>query len=333
MRPVAGGPPASPGGLAGGPATRGAGVGGPAPAAHPGRAADAAERRVVAVVTTDERQVACARHLAQRGWPVRVWGQPVDGLPGGADPAALDGAAVVVGPVTGPPTAGQLATAGARWLEPGAWPLARGVLYVGGRPGPAIQAAVAAAGGRCYDILADAAFAEANAWPTAEGAVLRAQQLDRQVVGGRPAAVLGYGRCGRALVRLLQGFGCPVTVVARREEARREAAATGAVAVPPARLVEVLAAVELVFNTVPALLLGDAELAALRPGALVVDIASHPGGVDWAAARRRGVRAHLELGLPARFFPVTAGRILADCVERLAQGVPGETAGGSPRPA
>ena len=78
---------------------------------------------------------------------------------------------------------------------------------------------------------------------------------------------------------------------------------------------------------------GDAELAALRPGALVVDIASHPGGVDWAAARRRGVRAHLELGLPARFFPVTAGRILADCVERLAQGVPGGTAGGSPRPA
>ncbi|HEY8552849.1 MAG TPA: NAD(P)-dependent oxidoreductase [Thermaerobacter sp.] len=287
----------------------------------------------MAVITTDERQVACARHLAAAGWSVRCWGQPVEGLPGGVDPAALDGAAVVVGPVTGPPTAGQMATAGARWLEPGAWPLAQGVLYVGGRPGPAVQAAVAAAGGRCYDILADAAFAEANAWPTAEGAVLRAQQLDRQVVGGRPAAVLGYGRCGRALVRLLKGFGCPVTVVARREEARRQAEAAGATAVPPARLQEVLAGVELVFNTVPALLLGDAELAALRPGALVIDIASHPGGVDWAAARRRGVRAHLELGLPARFFPVTAGRILADCVERIALAATGAAAGGDPHPA
>ncbi|ADU51145.1 D-isomer specific 2-hydroxyacid dehydrogenase NAD-binding protein [Thermaerobacter marianensis DSM 12885] len=277
-------------------------------------------RRPVAVVTTDDRQVACARELAGRGWPVRCWGRPVEGLPGGEDPAALDGAAVVVGPVTGPPTAERMTAAGARWREPAAWRLAPGALYVGGRPGPAVQAAVAAAGGRCVDILADDAFAEANAWPTAEGAVLRAQQLDGQVVGGRPAVVVGYGRCGRALARLLRGFGCPVTVVARREASRQEAAAAGAAALPVERLGEALAGAELVFNTVPAPVLGDAELAALRPGALVIDIASHPGGVDWEAARRRAVRAHLELGLPARFFPVTAGRILADRVEQIVRG-------------
>ena len=83
-------------------------------------------RRPVAVVTTDDRQVACARELAGRGWPVRCWGRPVEGLPGGEDPAALDGAAVVVGPVTGPPTAERMTTAGARWREPAAWRLAPG---------------------------------------------------------------------------------------------------------------------------------------------------------------------------------------------------------------
>ena len=275
---------------------------------------------VVAVITTDERQVACARALAARGWTVRWWGQPVEGLPGDGTAGALDGAAVVVGPVTGGPTAGLMTTAGATWVEPARWPLAAGMLYIGGRPGPAVEAAVAAAGGRVYDILTDEAFAEANAWPTAEGAVLQAQQLDRRVVGGRAAVVVGYGRCGRALARLLRGFGCSVTVVARRPEARAAAEAAGAVAVPLEGLREAVARADLVFNTVPALVLGDPELAALPPGALVIDIASHPGGVDWAAARRRGVRAHLELGLPARFFPVTAGEILAGRVVAVAQG-------------
>lgn len=277
---------------------------------------------VVAVITTDERQVACARELAAHGWAVRCWGRAVEGLPGGAGAEALAGAAVVVGPVTGGPTVGLMGTVGATWLEPARWPLSPGVLYIGGRPGPAVEAAVAAAGGRVYDILTDEAFAAANAWPTAEGAVLRAQQLDRQVVGGRPAVVVGYGRCGRALARLLLGFRCPVTVVARREAARAEAAAEGATAVSFERLAAALEGAELVFNTVPAPVLADGELAALPAGALVIDIASHPGGVDWEAARRRGIRAYLELGLPARFFPATAGRILAERVVRVAVGEP-----------
>ncbi|WP_243149875.1 NAD(P)-dependent oxidoreductase [Thermaerobacter sp. PB12/4term] len=282
------------------------------------KAAEAAP--VAAVITTDERQVACARELAARGWAVRCWGQPVEGLPGGAGAEALAGAAVVVGPVTGGPTVGLMNTVGAAWLEPARWPLAPGVLYVGGRPGPAVEAAVGAVGGRVYDILTDAAFAEANAWPTAEGAVLRAQQLDRQVVGGRTAVVVGYGRCGRALARLLHGFGCRVTVVARREEARAQAAAAGAAAVAFDGLAAALRDAELVFNTVPAPVLDAAALGALPPGALVIDIASHPGGVDWEAARQRQIRAYLELGLPARFFPVTAGRILAERVMAVASG-------------
>lgn len=56
------------------------------------------------------------------------------------------------------------------------------------------------------------------------------------------------------------------------------------------------------------------RLAALRPGSLIVDLASKPGGTDFAAARRLGHRAIHALSLPAACAPETAGEALARTV-------------------
>lgn len=58
----------------------------------------------------------------------------------------------------------------------------------------------------------------------------------------------------------------------------------------------------------------EAVLAALRPGSLIVDLASKPGGTDFAAARRLGHRAIHALSLPAACAPETAGEALARTV-------------------
>lgn len=274
------------------------------------------------VIVGDDRQAACAIALHRRGWRVHCLGRAVPGLPASADPAVVAGADVVVGPVTGF-EAGRFAGAPEGLvLEPERLPFRSGALYVGGRPDAALRRVLADRGARCYDLLEDEAFTAANAWPTAEAAVLRAQLLGRRVIAGQAVAVLGFGRCGRALARLLQGMGATVTVVARRPEQRQEAAAQGLDALPFDRLPEALQRAGLVFNTVPAPVLGREALARLRLDALVIDIASRPGGVDWDAARELGVAAHLELGLPARFFPVTAGELLAEAVERVVAGAP-----------
>lgn len=271
----------------------------------------------------DDRQAACAADLRRRGWRVSCLGRAVPGLPASTDPAVVAGADVVVGPVSGFAEDGRFAVApGGPVLEPERFPFRHGAVYVGGRPGEALRRALAARGARCHDLLEDEAFAAANAWPTAEAAVLRAQLLGRRVIAGQAVAVLGFGRCGRALARLLHGMGAAVTVVARQPAQRQEAVAQGLSALPFDRLAEALARASRVFNTVPAPVLGREALARLRRGALVIDIASRPGGVDWEAARELGVEAHLELGLPARFFPVTAGEILAEAVVRVVTGAP-----------
>ena len=55
------------------------------------------------------------------------------------------------------------------------------------------------------------------------------------------------------------------------------------------------------------LMLGREQLAALRPGALVIDLASKPGGVDLAAAGDLGLTVIWALSLPGKVAPVTAG--------------------------
>ena len=53
-------------------------------------------------------------------------------------------------------------------------------------------------------------------------------------------------------------------------------------------LTDLAAAFDTVVNTIPAPVLTAAVLAALPKGCLIVDLASKPGGTDFAAARRLG---------------------------------------------
>jgi dipicolinate synthase subunit A len=83
------------------------------------------------------------------------------------------------------------------------------------------------------------------------------------------------------------------------------------------RLSDRLCAYDLVINTVPAPVLGRAELTAMKEGAPVIDLASRPGGVDFSAASALGVKAIHALALPGKEAPVTAGRDLRDTVYHL----------------
>ena len=60
-------------------------------------------------------------------------------------------------------------------------------------------------------------------------------------------------------------------------------------------------------------------LAALPKGSLIVDLASKPGGTDFAAARRLGHTALHALSLPTVWAPETAGEALARTVQAILQ--------------
>ena len=67
------------------------------------------------------------------------------------------------------------------------------------------------------NLLSSERFQQANAWPTAEGAIRVALERTERTLRGSRCAVLGYGRVGKDLVKLLCSFGADVVATARRK--------------------------------------------------------------------------------------------------------------------
>lgn len=75
--------------------------------------------------------------------------------------------------------------------------------------------------------------------------------------------------------------------------------------------------VDYVFNTIPAPIITAQVIAQMPHRALIIDLASRPGGTDFRFAEKRGVKAMLAPGLPGIVAPKTAGRIIADTITRI----------------
>ena len=169
---------------------------------------------------------------------------------------------------------------------------------------------------RIVDLWRDEALLRENARLTAEGAVSAAMQASRRSLRGQRCVVIGWGRIGSALAELLVALGVRVTVASRTAAHRHRAIERGAEALPMERLGEVLPGADIVFSTPPVPVLGRDLLARVRPGALVIDLASPPYGVDLHAAWALGLRAWREPGLPGRYCPESAAGALLDALLR-----------------
>lgn len=157
------------------------------------------------------------------------------------------------------------------------------------------------------DYFAREELAVANAVPTAEGAVLLAlEQLPITLHCAR-VLIVGYGRLGRVTAHRMGVLGARVSVAARSHEQLAWARVWGYEVEHTSRLRPWLCSYDLVVNTVPAPVLGEEELSALKRGALVIDLASRPGGVDREAAERLGIPVVWALSLPGRVAPRSAG--------------------------
>ena len=194
-----------------------------------------------------------------------------------------------------------------------------GTLLLAGRPGPPLQRAAREAGLPLVDYLRCAELETLNAIPTAEGCLALLLELRGRTIWESDFLVLGYGRIARALARRLVLLGAGVTAAARSPVQRAEARGDGCRAVPLAALEDCLPGADTVINTIPALVLPRPLLEKLPQGALVVDLASRPGGVDFASAARLGIRTEHALALPGRYAPATAGALTAQAALHLLQ--------------
>ncbi|MDD3393609.1 MAG: dipicolinate synthase subunit DpsA [Anaerotignum sp.] len=162
----------------------------------------------------------------------------------------------------------------------------------------------------CYDFMKMENIAVENAVTTAEGAIAEAITLSTQNVNQENCLILGYGRCAKAIAQRLQGLDAKVTIAARKETARKEAIAQGYHAVSLEDLEADIAKEQFIFNTIPSMVLNTEMIEKVSTDAIIIDIASAPGGTDFDACKRMGIKAKLSLGIPGRYSPKTSANIL-----------------------
>lgn len=157
-------------------------------------------------------------------------------------------------------------------------------------------------------------FIVLNAVPTAEGAVEIALREMPITLFGSTCMITGFGRVAKALAKLLVAFGADVRVVARKQSDLAWARIYGCTAVHLSDLDGYLCDVDVLFNTVPAVILDEQKLAGLGRKCLVIDLASKPGGVDFDMARGLGLKTIWALSLPGKVAPISAGEIILDTI-------------------
>lgn len=160
------------------------------------------------------------------------------------------------------------------------------------------------------DIIQNESFSILNAIPSAEGAIQRAMEKTNVTIHGSRVLVLGYGRIGKSLSRMLKGIGAKVLVEARREKDLAWIIENGYEAINLEDIDTVLAYQDIIFNTIPSLILDAQKLCLINKETVIIDLASHPGGVDFQVASKLGIKASLELGLPGIVAPRTAARTI-----------------------
>ena len=161
-------------------------------------------------------------------------------------------------------------------------------------------------------------FQTENGAITAEGALQVAMRHRLRTLRGSDTMVIGYGGIGRPLAALLKALGAAtVSVAVRRAEQLWILKGEGYRPVLSRELAAWIGDCDVIFNTAPELLLTGPVLEHLRPGALVVDLASKPGGVDWEAANAQNIKAVHALALPGQLTPVSGALAIRNAIYEL----------------
>ena len=277
----------------------------------------------LAVVGGDIRMIYCAKNLASRGFEVCFCGFDSGSFDCGdavrcktaAD--AVKGAAVVILPV-------PFSFDGCRINAPFSCADIRiddlldevmpAQLVTAGVCTPGFLEKADALSLSVIDYMKDEELTVKNAISTAEGALELAMKELPFTVHGSKTLVLGYGRVGKTVAAAFSALGSDVTVCARRRDALAWAYASGYETADMKDICRVVRGKDIIINTVPELVADNNVLSFIGKDALIIDLASLPGGVDFEAAARYGLKAVHALSLPGKVAPVTAGENIADAV-------------------
>lgn len=168
-----------------------------------------------------------------------------------------------------------------------------------------------------YDILDIEEYAILNAIATAEGAIQIAMEEFPKTLHSSNILVMGFGRIGKIVAKMLQGIGANVYCEARKNEDLAYIKAYGYTPINLKNLDEKLHQFDIIINNIPVQILDKTRLDLLKKDVLIIDLASKPGGVDFEYAKVQNIKTIWALALPGKVAPLSAAEYIRDVLYSL----------------
>ena len=138
-------------------------------------------------------------------------------------------------------------------------------------------------------------FLKKNAYLTAEGAITLYYNEVKETLLNKRVLVLGYGRIGKYLSKMLKSLNCDVSVYARRQEVKNEIVLDGYNSVSLKNN-----NYDVVFNTVPSIVVSDEF-----EDCICIELA------NGFSNKNKVINGN---GIPGKMFPKTASKFILDAI-------------------
>jgi dipicolinate synthase subunit A len=167
------------------------------------------------------------------------------------------------------------------------------------------------------DVLKREEFKVLNTIATAEGTVQIAMEETQKTVHGSKVLIMGFGRIGKVLAKMLDGIGAKVYCEARKDEDISWITAYGYEPIHLNNLNEKLGEFDIIINTIPFQILDNERLNLVKKDVVLIDVASNPGGVDRKAAKEKELKVIWALSLPAKVAPLTSAVYIKETIDHV----------------
>ena len=273
-----------------------------------------------AILGGDDRSAILGRLLAEDGHKVNTYCLEKAALPlctaAGCLQSAVYGADWILLPVPAEKGGKLVAPLSGQSLEmeeliSALWP---GQVLCGGKLSPDTSLSAVRAGLKVYDLMQRRDFTVGNAAITAEGAVQLLLSATPRCLMGCHVLITGWGRIASILAPRLHALGAYVTVAARKAGDRAMAAALNLGCCSFKALGLIIEDVDFVVNTVPAPVLEEKLMKRMKKDAVLLELASAPGGFDGEKAESLGLRIIKAPGLPGTYAPESAAELIRDSI-------------------
>lgn len=170
---------------------------------------------------------------------------------------------------------------------------------------------------KVIDVLEREQLAVLNTISTAEGAIQIAMEETSKTIHGSNVLITGFGRVGKMLAKMCYGIGANTYCEARKKEDIAWIKAYGYYPIELNNLTENLNKFDIIFNTIPAIILKEEQLKNIKKECLYVELASPPGGIDVEQAKKMGLKYILAQSLPGKVAPTTSAEFIKETIYNI----------------